>query len=146
VPAISPGLIETMASLSTKPATLQVVFYQRVPATDTSWCDKSDWQKVGEQLAALVAELKGLNINLEYSDETTPMVVRGYADILNSIRLRFPAGGFSNTCLGHIIGNSSNLNIAEDLKRGINRILFAPETIEPLGSDKVVCHNCGCGC
>ena len=39
-----------------------------------------------------------------------------------------------------------NLDILEDLKRGINRVAFAPETVEPSGSDKVVCHNCGCGC
>jgi hypothetical protein len=36
--------------------------------------------------------------------------------------------------------------VFEDLRRGVSRVAFAPEMIEPEGSNKVVCHNCGCGC
>jgi len=131
---------------SDKNRVLQVVFYQRVPAVDSDWCDHSDWLAVESLVVALGIELRGFDITLTQSVEPTEIIVRGYADILNSIRLRYPAGGFANTCLGHVIGSSADCNISADLKRGINRILFAPETIEPQGSDKVICHNCGCGC
>ena len=97
-------------------------------------------------LVSLADEFKGLNVVLTQASEPTVITVRGYTDILNSIRLRYPPSGFVNTCLGHVVGCSVNRDIAEDLRRGINRILFAPETIEPLGSDRIVCHNCGCGC
>jgi hypothetical protein len=131
---------------SAKRKTMQVVFYRRIPAAGCDWSDNSDWAAVAGLLESLAAELKGLNVDLRHGDEPTEIIVRGYNDILNSIRLRYPAGGFANTCLGHVIGCSANRDIAEDLKRGINRVLFAPETIEPQGSDKIVCHNCGCGC
>ena len=144
--AIFPGSIESMDSSTVNTSTLQVVFYQRVQALDCDWHDKSDWLAVDVLLVSLADEFKGLNVVLKQANEPTEIIVRGYTDILNSIRLRYPAGGFANTCLGHVIGCSLNRDIAEDLKRGINRILFAPETIEPQGSDKVVCHNCGCGC
>lgn len=135
-----------VAALSQNPAVIQVVCYQRIPAPDTKWVDQSDWSTVDSMLDSLADELKDLGIVLQRGEEGAEIVVRGYTDILNSIRLRYPAGGFSNTCLGHVIGCSARRDLAEDLKRGINRILFAPETIEPQGSDKVVCHNCGCGC
>ena len=54
--------------------------------------------------------------------------------------------GFSNLCLGHVIGASPNRDLLEDIRRGVNRVAFAPETVEPEGSSKIVCHNCGCGC
>ena len=139
-------MIDTMNSSTGKTNHLQIVFYQRVPSPDCEWRDNSDWSAVDSLITTLEEEFKSFYILIQQTVEQTEIVVRGYADILNSIRLRYPAGGFSNTCLGHVIGCSSNRNIAEDLKRGINRILFAPETIEPQGSDKIVCHNCGCGC
>lgn len=82
--------------------------------------------------------------SLEEADLT--MDVKGYGDLLNSIRLRSLQDGIGNLCLGHVIGVSSNRHLFEDIRRAINRVAFAPETIEPEGSDKVVCHNCGCGC
>ena len=144
-PATFPGSIKTMAGSEAIP-TMQVVFYRLTPAPDSEWHDQSDWRAVDALLEDLAVELKRLNIILQHSTESTEIVVRGYTDILNSIRLRHPSGGFANTCLGHVIGCSANRNIAEDIKRGINRVLFAPETIEPQGSYKVICHNCGCGC
>jgi len=126
--------------------TLQVVFYQRIPAPDCDWRDQNDWGVVDNMLLLLAEEFRPLGIDLQVLAEETQMVIRGYGDILNSIRLRNSRAGFSNTCLGHIIGSSLSRDLADDLRRGINRLLFAPETIEPLGSDKLVCHNCGCGC
>ncbi len=142
----SPGSFNTMSIAAASSTLLQVVFYQRVQAPDSDWWDKSDWLAAERLVEDLADEYKKLHVLLECGTESTEIIVRGYADILNSIRLRCPSGGFSNTCLGHVIGCSANRDITEDLKRGINRILFAPETIEPQGSDKVVCHNCGCGC
>lgn len=130
----------------TKQKTLTVAFYRRELA-DTNWVDTSDWAAVEQMLDNLREELDGFGVVLSSLDDSMNAIeVRGYGDVLNSVRLRYPAGGFMNTCLGHIIGRSANCDLAADIKRGINRILFAPETIEPQGSDKVVCHNCGCGC
>jgi hypothetical protein len=33
-----------------------------------------------------------------------------------------------------------------DIKRAINRVAFAPETVPPDDHNRRVCHNCGCGC
>lgn len=143
VRAICPGSISVKTATET---TLQIVFYRRITDPDCLWRDESDWSAVDAQLSNLTEEYKGLNIILQRHAEPSEIIIRGYGDVLNSIRLRFPKGGFANTCLGHVIGSSAKRILADDLKRGINRILFAPETIEPQGSDKVVCHNCGCGC
>ena len=72
--------------------------------------------------------------------------VRGYADLLNTVRIRTDDVALGNPCLGHVIGQSKNCNLLEDIERGISRVAFAPETIEPDGASKRVCHNCGCGC
>ena len=123
-----------------------IVFYRRV-RSDAPWADTSDWDAVERVVAELKTELAGFGVDLACEeDPENEILIRGYGDVLNSIRLRYPAGGFGNTCLGHVIGQSAQRDLAADIRRGINRILFAPETIEPQGSDKVVCHNCGCGC
>ncbi|HEY5673242.1 MAG TPA: hypothetical protein VIR78_06050 [Malonomonas sp.] len=96
--------------------------------------------------AEMKAELTGYSIQLRTVKTDLSVEIRGYGDLLNSFRLSCPAAGVGSLCLGHIIGASPNRQIVEDLRRGINRVAFAPETIEPQGSDKVVCHNCGCGC
>jgi hypothetical protein len=72
--------------------------------------------------------------------------VNSYADLLNSVRITSPADGFSNICVGHVIGKSPHLDLMEDIKRAVNRMAFAPETIAPDSHDRQVCHNCGCGC
>lgn len=126
--------------------TLQVVFYQRRQDATSPWYDTTDWSRVAALLARLQLELLAFDVVLEVIEAEDVMAVRGYADVLNSIRLRCPTAGFGNSCLGHIIGRSPNCDLSADLERGINRLLFAPETIEPQGSDKIVCHNCGCGC
>ena len=76
----------------------------------------------------------------------TVLEVKGYGDLLNTVRLRTGDGTLGNPCLGHVIGQSANCDLLEDLRRGLSRVAFAPETIEPDGSSKKVCHNCGCGC
>jgi hypothetical protein len=135
-----------MSSIATGPKALKVIFYQRAVPADSEWRDQTDWPRVETMLEGLAAELGRLNVALTFSSDATLLIIRGYGDILNSVRLCYPQGGFPNACLGHVIGSSPNRDLAADLKRGINRLLFAPETVEPQGSDKVVCHNCGCGC
>lgn len=79
-------------------------------------------------------------------DAETVVPINSYADLLNSVRISSPADGFSSICIGHIIGKSPHLDLLEDIKRGVNRMAFAPETIVPESQNQKVCHNCGCGC
>lgn len=98
-------------------------------------------------VAEISKQYKKYGITVSYKDETDNILeVKGYADLLNTVRLRTNDGMLGNPCLGHVIGQSQNCNLLEDLQRGISRVAFAPETIEPDGASKKVCHNCGCGC
>lgn len=72
--------------------------------------------------------------------------INSYADLLNAVRISSPSDGFSSLCVGHIIGKSPHLDLMEDLRRAVNRIAFAPETVPPEDHNRRVCHNCGCGC
>jgi hypothetical protein len=87
----------------------------------------------------------GIELEIARNDEVT-IDVNSYADLLNAIRISSPADGFANICIGHVIGKSPRLDLMEDIKRGINRVAFAPETIPPEDHNRRVCHNCGCGC
>ena len=124
---------------------IEVIFFQRV------W-GSGDWQyenpdaALNKLFTEMQVELKKFDIQLRSVEESLPVNIKGYGELLNSMRLCYPAAGVASLCLGHVIGSSPNLDIVEDLRRGINRVAFAPETVEPQGSDKVVCHNCGCGC
>ena len=92
-------------------------------------------------------DLNSTGITISYLKEPdTVLEVGGYGDLLNIIRLRSPKDHISNLCLGHIIGQSENCDFFEDIRRGVSRVAFAPEMIEPEGENKIVCHNCGCGC
>ena len=124
---------------------LEVVFYQR-DRGNGQWNYAFPQDRIDLFLADMARELAAFNVALHSVQENSAIRINGYADLLNSIRLRFPSAGFGNLCLGHVIGTSPNCDLVEDLRRGINRLVFAPETVEPEGSDKVVCHNCGCGC
>ena len=127
---------------------LDVVFQQRDWIAD-GW-RYPRYADLEESLARFIeeisTELNGFGIKLRYIDGGLRNEISGYGELLNSFRISYPSGGVGNYCLGHIICTSKNLDIVEDLRRGINRVAFAPETVEPSGSDKVVCHNCGCGC
>ena len=125
---------------------LTVVFYsRRNPRSD--WRLDFDEEALAVFFDRIVEEFAPLGIRVEYlKDESLSFDIKGYGDLLNSIRIRSLSDGIGNLCLGHIIGASPNLDPLEDIRRGLSRVAFAPETIEPEGSDKIVCHNCGCGC
>jgi hypothetical protein len=125
---------------------ITVVFYgRRFPRSD--WRVDLDQPAMDRLLADLGQELEPLGVRLRgEKDGQVTIDVNGYGDLLNAIRIRSPRDHIVNLCLGHIIGASPNRDLLEDVRRGVNRVAFAPETIEPEGSNKIVCHNCGCGC
>lgn len=114
---------------------------------------RPDWRVdlVGDDfqqfITALEKELREFGINLESSSNDEICIdIKSYADLLNAVRVSSPADGFANRCVGHIIGASQNLNLYEDIRRAVNRVAFAPETVPPDDHNRRVCHNCGCGC
>jgi hypothetical protein len=111
------------------------------------WSPGFDNEAVDGFISALHSEFNPLGITVTCVKEPENILeVKGYADLLNTVRLRSPKDHIGNLCLGHIIGQSANCDFLEDIRRGVSRVAFAPEMIEPEGSHKVVCHNCGCGC
>lgn len=124
---------------------IAVVFYGRRFSRDWRYeIKESDLAGFFERLRTELAPL-GIRVS-HHQDDAVSIDVKGYGDLLNCVRIRSPRDNISNLCLGHIIGPSPNRDLLEDIRRGVNRVAFAPETIEPEGSNKVVCHNCGCGC
>lgn len=112
-----------------------------------SWVPGVDSEAVAGFVNKLHGELSPLGITVTCLRDTTHVLeVKSYADLLNTVRLRSARDHIGNLCLGHVIGQSANCDLCEDIRRGVSRVAFAPETIEPEGSHKVVCHNCGCGC
>lgn len=104
-------------------------------------------QEIGSFVASLAADYEKYGIALNYKEELDKVLeVKGYGDLLNTVRLRTNDSTLGSPCLGHVIGQSERCDLLEDIRRGISRIAFAPETIEPDGTSKKVCHNCGCGC
>ncbi|MDY0269835.1 hypothetical protein [Trichloromonas sp.] len=125
---------------------ITVVFCGRYNPRD-DWDFPIDEGAITGFLTDAQEELARYGVTLCHHEEPEMVIViNGYGDILNSIRLRSPRDGFVNLCLGNVIGTSPNRDLIEDLKRGINRVAFAPETIAPEDHNKHVCHNCGCGC
>ena len=125
---------------------MTVAFYKR-QLVRQDWEYRVDDERLAHFFQELNDDLNRFDIQVGYlQDDAVSIDIRGYGDLLNSIRIRAPEAGFGNLCLGHIIGASPERDVFADIKRGVNRIAFAPETIEPEGSDKIVCHNCGCGC
>ena len=114
---------------------------------------RPEWEKalsgVGFELffADLARELAGFGITLEHLEDPARLIeVKSYADLLNAVRIGSPSDGISNVCVGHVIGKSQDLDPQEDIRRAVNRIAFAPETVPPDDENRKVCHNCGCGC
>ena len=104
-------------------------------------------QDLGVFVAGLAADYGKYGISIQYLEELDKILeVRGYGDLLNTVRLRTNDSTLGSPCLGHVIGQSERCDLLEDIRRGVSRIAFAPETVEPDGTSKKVCHNCGCGC
>jgi len=95
----------------------------------------------------LEKELSGFGIEFTCGrNDEINISVNSYGDLLNAVRVSSPADGFINKCVGHIIGKSQKLDLYEDIRRAVNRVAFAPETVPPDEHNRKVCHNCGCGC
>lgn len=125
---------------------ISVVFYRRDFVSD-AWHYAVDMEGTKRFLDSFSEELKPLGVLLRYWEENDTVIpVKGYGDLLNTVRLRSPKDCLANICLGHVIGQSAQADLIDDIRRGISRVAFAPEMVEPEGSDKIVCHNCGCGC
>lgn len=115
--------------------------------TNKEWSTDINTAGLDAFVDVLNKDLNSVGITVSYLNEPDVMLeVDGYGDLLNIIRLRSPKDHISNLCLGHIIGQSENCDFFEDIRRGVSRVAFAPEMIEPEGENKIVCHNCGCGC
>lgn len=128
------------------PKEITVVVYN-YKLTNNEWSPEINLESLEAFVEALHNDLVALGITVSYLKEPEQVLeVGGYGDLLNIIRLRSPKDHIGNLCLGHIIGQSANCDFLEDIRRGVSRIAFAPEMIEPEGNNKIVCHNCGCGC
>jgi hypothetical protein len=115
--------------------------------TNHEWSSEVNEEALFDLLSNLHDKLISLGVTVSYLKEPDNVLeVNGYGDLLNTVRLRSQKDHISNLCLGHIIGQSPNCDLLEDIRRGVYRVAFAPEMIEPEGSNRVVCHNCGCGC
>jgi len=122
-----------------------ILYSYRLVSRD--WSPGYDAEALDEFIHGLHDELNSLGITVTcVKNYDNVLEVKGYGDLLNTVRLRSPQDHIGNLCLGHIIGQSANCDLFEDIRRGVSRVAFAPEMIEPEGSHKVVCHNCGCGC
>lgn len=124
--------------------TISVVFYGR--EFSGNWSYPFDEQAVPAFFAALNQELCGCGVHFSYHMEPDiTLRIHGYADLLNSIRIRSPQDGFSSLVLGQVVGHSPDVDLFADIKRAVRRVAFSPESIVPEGSNEI-CHNCGCGC
>ena len=114
---------------------------------------RDDWKVdlEGEEFSRFVSQLHselaafGMEVAADRNEAIT-VNINSYADLLNVVRISSPIDGFANKCIGHIIGMSQHLDFFEDIRRAVNRVAFAPETITPDDHNRKVCHNCGCGC
>ncbi len=112
-----------------------------------NWHYDLDATTVSSLAEQLDGELRTAGVNVRFQEEQELAVqVQGYGDILNAVKLRSTEAGTGNHCLGHIIGESKDCNLLDDIRRGVNRLAFAAETIVPDSAHRKVCHNCGCGC
>ncbi len=114
---------------------------------------RTDWRAelAGSEYELFFVELAddlarfGIELSIAHSADVT-IDINSYADVLNAVRISSPSDGFAGICIGHVIGKSPHLDLMEDIKRAVNRVAFAPETIPPEDHNRRVCHNCGCGC
>lgn len=124
-----------------------VITFYRQNHVRTDWRMDQFSSKFELFLIELADDLARFGISLTRADNEQIVIdVNSYTDVLNAVRISSPSDGFTNLCVGHIIGKSPNLDLMEDIKRAVNRIAFAPETVPPEDHNRRVCHNCGCGC
>ena len=125
--------------------TIYVTLYQR--DFTTTWNYSVDPAAIADLTKKLGEEYRSAAVQIDYQEvQDASVTVSGYGDLLNAVKLRSTAPGTSQYCLGHIIGESCNCDLLEDIRRGISKLAFAPETIVPDSVHRKVCHNCGCGC
>lgn len=124
---------------------ITIALYRRVFIKD--WHYEIAADAIARLASEINAELGSAGVSVRFSgEEDVAVEVKGYGDILNSIRLRSSEKGVGNPCLGHIIGESPECDLLADIKRGVKRLAFAPETVMPDAEHRKTCHNCGCGC
>ncbi len=124
---------------------IYVTLYQR--DFTTTWTYSVDPVAIADLTKKLGEEYSSAAVQIDYQEvQDASVSVSGYGDLLNAVKLRSTAPGTSQYCLGHIIGESRNCDLLEDIRRGISKLAFAPETIIPDSAHRKVCHNCGCGC
>ncbi len=124
---------------------VKVVIYQRNFIKD--WRYDFNPAAIKALVKELDQEYQSAKVRVVFGGEEDATVqVGGYGDILNAIRLRSTGPAAANHCLGHVLGESKNCDLLEDIRRGVSKLAFAPETIMPEEAHRKVCHNCGCGC
>ncbi|MGC9518850.1 MAG: hypothetical protein ACP5FP_04215 [Desulfuromonadaceae bacterium] len=123
---------------------IRVVFYAR--EFGDKWEYPFDDAAIEPFFAQLNMELNGCGIKFSFAHEPNVCLkINGYQDMLNSVRICAPEHGFPSLCLGQFLGASTDADFLADVKRGVRRVAFSPESIAPVGGD-ALCHNCGCGC
>ncbi|GAB4299229.1 MAG: hypothetical protein Fur0034_10760 [Desulfuromonadia bacterium] len=125
---------------------LELIFYRQNHLRPDWYVDVTS-PEVSRFLAELFDELRpcGITLDITHTDRFT-IDIRSYHDLLNAVRVSSPADNLANVCIGHLIGKSERLDLMEDIRKGVRRVAFAPETIQPDDQNRRVCHNCGCGC
>ena len=125
---------------------ITVVFYRQNHIKD-NWKVDLDGAEAERFFGKLEGDLSRVGVVLKKArNDAFTIDIKSYADLLNSVRISSPADGFGSVCVGHIIGQSQNLDLMDDIRRAVMRIAFAPETVPPEDHNRKVCHNCGCGC
>ncbi len=125
---------------------ITVVFYGRSFPRD-DWRYELDTQKLAACVNALAEEFGPLGIQVNWQEDAGRSLRSGDTAICStacaSVRHRtispISASGTSSA-------PASTAICCEDIRRGVSRVAFAPEMIEPEETNKRVCHNCGCGC
>ncbi len=125
---------------------ITVVFYRQNHIRD-NWKVDLDGAEAERFFGKLEGDLSRAGVVLKRTrNDAFTIDINSYADLLNAIRISSPDDGFGSVCVGHIIGQSQNLDLMDDIRRAVMRIAFAPETVPPEDHNRKVCHNCGCGC
>jgi hypothetical protein len=91
------------------------------------WSYPFDLEQLEAEAERLDSQMGALGVKVQFvHDPERRIEANGYGDILNAIRIRSNSPGLGNLCLGHVIGSSENLDLIEDVGRGVRRIAFAP--------------------